>query len=72
MEWKFTSATEDDTAKFKELVGIENFITEEALLHEANCDWTRNYKGSSSILLKPMNCEQVLAFLRYCFYFQNN
>ena len=41
-------------------------VTDEETLDIHNTDWTKKYKGTSSLMLKPQTTEEVSAILKYC------
>ena len=53
-------------AFFERMVGNKAVVTDEETLDLHNTDWTKKYKGTASLMLKPQSTEEVSAILRYC------
>lgn len=41
-------------------------VTDAELLKESNIDWTKHYKGNSSVLCRPKSTEELSSILSYC------
>ena len=48
------------------MLGSKAVVTEEEDLDIHNTDWTKKYKGTSQLVLKPKTTEEVSAVLSYC------
>lgn len=55
-----------DILHFQNILGEKNVIQDKDELATANHDWMRKYKGSSQLLLRPRNTEEVSQILKYC------
>jgi D-2-hydroxyglutarate dehydrogenase len=62
----FNFLNDKDLTFFESLIGKNAVITDENELAIHNTDWTKKYKGSSKLLLKPKTTEEVSALLRHC------
>ena len=48
------------------MLGNKAVVTDEEELEIHNTDWTKKYKGNSSVMIKPSNTADVSAILSYC------
>ena len=48
------------------MLGSKAVVTDEETLDIHNTDWTKKYKGTSSLMLKPETTEDVSTILRHC------
>lgn len=55
-----------DLAYFKDILGKDRVLQDEATLESHNVDWTKSYRGSSKLLLRPKNSKEVSDILSYC------
>ncbi|XP_020519912.1 D-2-hydroxyglutarate dehydrogenase, mitochondrial isoform X2 [Amborella trichopoda] len=62
----FSKLSLEDIDYFKKILGEKSVIQDEDVLSTANVDWMRKYKGSSQLLLKPRNTNEVSKILKYC------
>ena len=53
-------------AFFERMLGNKAIVTEQEELDTHNTDWTKKYKGNSSLMLKPQSTEEVSAIMSYC------
>eukprot|EP00163_Fabomonas_tropica_P010549 TRINITY_DN2071_c0_g1_i2.p1 TRINITY_DN2071_c0_g1~~TRINITY_DN2071_c0_g1_i2.p1 ORF type:complete len:461 (+),score=117.92 TRINITY_DN2071_c0_g1_i2:356-1738(+) len=53
-------------AFFQETLGPNGVITDEATLTQYNEDWLQQFKGRSSVCLRPTNAEEVSAIMKHC------
>ncbi len=44
----------------------QGVLTDAESIEQYNMDWTKKYKGNSSLVLRPKTTEEVSALLRYC------
>ena len=51
---------------FERMLGSKAVVTDEETLDIHNTDWTKKYKGTSSLMLKPETTEDVSTILRHC------
>ena len=47
-------------------MGPKGVVTDSDTLDIHNTDWTKKFKGSSQLMLKPQTTEEVSAILRHC------
>ena len=55
-----------DVTFFERMLGSKAVVTDEETLETHNTDWTKKYKGVSSLMLKPETTEDVSTILRHC------
>lgn len=55
-----------DLSFFERVLGDKGVVTDEEILDIHNTDWTKKYKGSSQVMLKPQTTADVSAILSYC------
>ena len=51
---------------FDSIVGSKNMLTDSDELQTYNSDWTKKFKGSSKLVLKPGSTEEISAILKHC------
>lgn len=51
---------------FKDIVGAQGMVTDADDLEAHNYDWTKKFKGSSSLMLRPKTSEEVSQCLKHC------
>lgn len=52
--------------KIKELIGIENLLSDIATMQPFVTDWRGRYRGRAAMVAKPANSEEVAAIVRLC------
>ncbi|KAL6576107.1 D-2-hydroxyglutarate dehydrogenase, mitochondrial [Orobanche hederae] len=62
----FAMISSDDISYFKKMLGERGVFQEEEKLDDANTDWMRKFKGSSNLMLRPKNTQEVSQILDYC------
>lgn len=62
----FSKIEARDILHFQNILGEKNVIQDKDELAAANLDWMGKYRGSSKLLLRPRNTEEVSQILKYC------
>ncbi|KAH9326716.1 hypothetical protein KI387_006894, partial [Taxus chinensis] len=62
----FSKIEPRDVLHFQNILGGKSVIQDKDELSAANIDWMGKYKGSSPLLLRPQNTEEVSQVLKYC------
>lgn len=62
----FSKIEAGDILHFQNILGEKNVIQDKDELAAANLDWMGKYRGSSQLLLRPRNTEEVSEILKYC------
>ena len=66
MAGSYAALTELDLQHFASIVGASNMVTDEEGLAMYNTDWMGQYRGSSSLALRPASTEHVSRILEHC------
>ena len=62
----FKTLTDKDIAQFERMLTSKQVITGTDELAAVNTDWTKQYAGTSKLMLRPRTTEEVSAVLKYC------
>ena len=55
---------ESDVEHFRDMLDSRGVLVED--IESYNSDWTRKYKGKSSLVLRPSSADEVSSILKYC------
>lgn len=62
----FAKLGQDDISYFSSILQPHELITEQTELDQHNTDWKKNYKGNSSLMLRPNSTEKISKIMKYC------
>lgn len=62
----FATLADKDLTKFESMLDKSGVITDADVISPYNKDWTNKFVGSSKLLLRPKDTEEVSAILKYC------
>ena len=63
---KYASITPQDIAYFQEHLSDHSVVTDPDALAQYNTDWLNQYRGTSTLALRPGNTTDVATLLHYC------
>ena len=74
----YNAVTQQDVHDFQEILEseqgslfcthmqLDDQLQHDAVVDDANTDWTGHWKGNSSVVLRPSSAQQVASILRHC------
>ncbi len=62
----FDKLNQSDLAYFSSILQPHEIITDPKELDQFNTDWKKNYKGNSSLLLRPNSTEKISKIMKHC------